>query len=67
MPRGYITDCATSEINGVLVRLIEIGMYLSNVAPQVAKAQIENFKQYNNNKGSGHRVSENVDIMKYLG
>ena len=61
------TDCATSEINGVLVRLIEIGMYLSNVAPQVAKAQIENFKQYNNNKGSGHRVSENVDIMKYLG
>lgn len=62
------SDITTKEINGAVVALTEIGLYLSNVSQQIALNNIESFIVYNNNKRlQQYGIKIPTDLSRYIG
>ena len=62
------SDITTREINGAVVALTEIGLYLSNVSQQIALNNIESFIVYNNNKRlQQYGIKIPTDLSRYTG
>ena len=62
------SDLTTKEVNGAVVALTEIGLYLSNVSQQIALNNIESFIVYNNNKRlQQYGIKIPTDLSRYIG
>lgn len=62
------SDTTTKEVNGAVVALTEIGLYLSNVSQQIALNNIESFIVYNNNKRlQQYGIKIPTDLSRYIG
>ena len=62
------SDTTTKEVNGAVVALTEIGLYLSNVSQQIALSNIESFVVYNNKKGlQQYGIKIPTDLSRYIG
>ena len=62
------SDITTKEINGAVVALTEIGLYLSNVSQQIALNNIESFIVNNNNKRlQQYGIKIPTDLSRYIG